>query len=73
MMCPDYTHWHGMYEVAKNFYTEFLPELEELVEKSAHSKDSNKMAASAALRAKIDETLSTKNHRWFINKTDPKE
>ena len=25
MMGPDYTHWHGMYEVAKHFYTKFLP------------------------------------------------
>ncbi|MBD3298091.1 MAG: hypothetical protein GF341_05495, partial [candidate division Zixibacteria bacterium] len=25
MMGPDYTHWHGMYEVAKHFYQEFLP------------------------------------------------
>ena len=25
MMGPDYTHWHGMYEVAKHFYDEFLP------------------------------------------------
>ena len=25
MMGPDYTHWHGMYEVAKHYYTEFLP------------------------------------------------
>jgi hypothetical protein len=30
MMGPDYTQWHGFYEVAKNFYTEFLPEAEEL-------------------------------------------
>jgi formate-dependent nitrite reductase cytochrome c552 subunit len=27
MMGPDYTHWHGMYEVSKHFYTEFLPEV----------------------------------------------
>ncbi len=27
MMGPDYTHWHGMYEVAKHFYLEFLPEV----------------------------------------------
>ena len=27
MMGPDYTNWHGMYEVAKAFYTEFLPEV----------------------------------------------
>lgn len=33
MMGPDYTHWHGTYEVAKNFYTEFIPQLLEQVEK----------------------------------------
>lgn len=27
MMGPDYTHWHGMYEVAKHFYLDFLPEV----------------------------------------------
>jgi hypothetical protein len=26
MSGPDYAWWHGIYEVAKNFYTEFLPE-----------------------------------------------
>jgi hypothetical protein len=30
MMGPDYTHWHGMYEVAKHFYTKFLPEVAEV-------------------------------------------
>ena len=25
MMGPDYTHWHGMYEVSKHFYEKFLP------------------------------------------------
>jgi len=30
MMGPDYTQWHGFYEVAKHFYTKFLPEAEEL-------------------------------------------
>ncbi len=29
MMGPDYTQWHGFYEVAKVFYTEFLPEVEQ--------------------------------------------
>jgi hydroxylamine dehydrogenase len=27
MLGPDYAWWHGMYEVAKKFYTEFLPEV----------------------------------------------
>ncbi|MCX6641544.1 MAG: cytochrome c3 family protein [bacterium] len=30
MQGPDYTWWHGMYEVAKNFYEEFLPQVKEI-------------------------------------------
>jgi hypothetical protein len=30
MMGPDFTQWHGFYEVAKHFYNEFLPEAEHL-------------------------------------------
>ena len=30
MSGPDYTWWHGMYEVAKVFYTEFIPEARQL-------------------------------------------
>ena len=26
MMGPDYTWWHGFYEVAKHFYFKFIPE-----------------------------------------------
>ena len=31
MMGPDYTQWHGFYEVAKHFYTELVPEAERLM------------------------------------------
>ncbi|MBZ5529409.1 MAG: hypothetical protein LAN71_16115 [Acidobacteriia bacterium] len=31
MMGPDYTQWHGFYEVAKTFYNEFIPEAEALL------------------------------------------
>ncbi len=31
MMGPDYTQWHGFYEVAQSFYTEFIPEAERLL------------------------------------------
>jgi hydroxylamine dehydrogenase len=31
MMGPDYTQWHGFFEVAKTFYTEFIPEAERLL------------------------------------------
>ena len=30
MMGPDYTQWHGFYEVSKHFYNDFLPEAEQL-------------------------------------------
>ena len=65
MMAPDYTHWHGTYEVARNFYTEFLPELEELAEKGLHSDDPVKKEAAGKLQQKINELLKTDNHKWL--------
>jgi hydroxylamine dehydrogenase len=31
MMGPDYTQWHGFYEVAHRFYMEFIPQAEHLL------------------------------------------
>ena len=31
MMAPDYTQWHGFFEVAERFYMELLPEAEEIM------------------------------------------
>ncbi|HPO08280.1 MAG TPA: multiheme c-type cytochrome [bacterium] len=31
MMGPDFTQWHGFYEVAKHFYNKYLPEAEDLL------------------------------------------
>jgi len=73
MMGPDYTHWHGTYDLAKHFYSKFLPELDELVEKGRASGDADKMAAADALQAKIDEVLNSDNHKWYIGKMDPEE
>ena len=38
MQGPDYTWWHGIYEVAKHFYTKFIPELEEVAGKKLAKK-----------------------------------
>lgn len=73
MMGPDITHWHGTYEIARNFYTEFVPELHELVERGKHSGDPKKVAAAEKLEKKLNEILEGKNHRWFLNKMDPNE
>ncbi len=73
MMGPDYTHWHGTYEIARNFYTEMIPELEELVHRGRASGDARAAAAAEELHAKLREVLESPNHRWFENKMDPAE
>ena len=73
MMAPDYTHWHGTYEIAQHFYTEFIPELRELIEDAMDSGDAAKIKAAKKLEAKIEEVLNTDDHKWFIGKTDPAE
>ncbi len=71
MMGPDYTHWHGTYEVAKHFYSEMIPELEALGEHGKRSKDAAQKSAAEALLRKIDEILNSDNHKWYLNKIDP--
>ena len=44
MMGPDYVQWHGFYEEAKVFYTEFLPEAEALL--PGVTADARKMDAN---------------------------
>ena len=68
MMGPDYAHWHGMYEVSRNFYHEFIPELEELIEKGKHSKKAETISAAKKLEQKLDEILKSDNHKWFQRK-----
>lgn len=73
MMGPDYTHWHGTYDLAKNFYSEYIPELEELAEHNLSSTDPARAAAAEALKAKLDEVLHTDDHKWFLGLMDPAE
>jgi hydroxylamine dehydrogenase len=73
MMGPDYTHWHGTYDVAKTFYTHYVPAIRELVEAANHSGNQERIAAAAALDAKLDEILNSDNHKWFLGKMDPDE
>ena len=73
MMAPDYTHWHGTYDVSKTFYTHMVPELREMIHEGMESGDPEKVAAAEALNAKLDEILNTDDHNWFIGKMDPAE
>lgn len=62
MMAPDYTHWHGMYEVAERFYKEMIPQARELCE---HAKSNGKTAEAAAVEKVIDEILARPEHKWI--------
>ncbi|MBK5099059.1 MAG: hydroxylamine oxidoreductase, partial [Gemmatimonadetes bacterium] len=62
MMAPDYTHWHGMYEVAERFYMELVPQAREIVQ---HGRDTGMRAQAAAVEQVIDEILQRPEHIWF--------
>ena len=73
MMGPDYTHWHGTYEVAKHFYSKMVPDLEELIQRGKASGNAEMEAAAQALQTKLEEVLGSTNHRWYLNQMDPSE
>ncbi len=70
MMGPDYTQWHGNFEVAERFYIEFVPELQELIE--AARKNGNSSGANEVEKA-LEEVLNSEMHKWFLGKIDPEE
>ena len=73
MMAPDYTHWHGLYEVAKHWYSKFIPELREIAEKSLHSDDPAIVAGGTKLAAAIEELLARPEHSWYTGNLSPEE
>ncbi|MGD8362225.1 MAG: multiheme c-type cytochrome [Gemmatimonadota bacterium] len=62
MMAPDYTHWHGMYEVAERFYMQLIPQARELAD---HAAAAGYGAQAQAVNAVLDEVLSRPEHAWF--------
>jgi hypothetical protein len=65
MMGPDYTHWHGMYEVSKHYYLKFLPE----VIKAAATKGP---AMKQKYEKKVADLLAKPENLW-IKGLSPKE
>lgn len=61
MMGPDWSHWHGIYEVAYNFYFHMIPHADKAVEKAA-KKGVNVKKKWAAYKKSI---LSRKDHKWI--------
>ncbi len=69
MMAPDYTHWHGTYDLAKNWVTEYIPLVKEVI----HDYEGKPNAAKevADLKAVLEEVQNSTNWEWSINKEDP--
>jgi hydroxylamine dehydrogenase len=55
MMAPDYTWWHGIYDVIHNFYFKFLPSAREFEDPEVD--------------AMIDEIMARPMHQWFNRPT----
>lgn len=64
MQAPDYTHWHGTYDLAKNWQSKYIPELRDII----HEYKNSAPAEVAALEKLLDEVLHSDNHKWSINK-----
>jgi len=68
MMAPDYTHWHGTYDLAKNWITKYVPEIEEIIER--FEDDPKAKEQVAALKQLLEEVQNSDNWKWSINKED---
>jgi len=58
MMGPDYTHWHGMYEVSKHFYEKFLPAVVEAAKKKSP-------ALGKKFEERVHQLLTREEHLWL--------
>jgi hypothetical protein len=64
---PDYTQWHGFYDVAENFYMKFIPQVKEVLH---HNKNSEK---TKKIETMLSEILNREEHKWFLGKMNPNE
>lgn len=62
MMAPDYTHWHGMFEVAERFYMEMIPQVREIVEQG---REAGLEEEADEVEAFMREILARPEHAWF--------
>lgn len=67
MQAPDYTHWHGTYELAKSWMTKFIPEIKDIIREYREEAPEE----VAALQKLLDETMSSDNWKWSRNQEDP--
>src|SRR6185436_17938968 len=62
MMAPDYTQWHGLYEVAERFYMKLIPEARAI---TAAATRTGRAEQARRVTAVIDEILNRPEHQWL--------
>ena len=70
MMAPDYTQWHGNFDLAERFYMEIVPQIKEIIE---HAKKDGKTESAKKVEDSLNEILNSEMHRWYLGKLDPNE
>ena len=70
MMGPDYTQWHGNFELAENFYTKMVPEIKKLI---AKARKNGNVAGANAVEKVLNETLNSDMHKWYLGKMSEEE
>ncbi len=71
MMAPDYTQWHGNYELARNFYGEYIPEIRDIIEMGKKDSKPEAQKLAGKLDGLLSEVLNSPDHQWSIGKVDP--
>ncbi|PLY03823.1 MAG: cytochrome C552 [Desulfuromonas sp.] len=64
MSGPDYAWWHGIYDVAKHFYTGLLPEAKKVCKEAGKPEVYDRI-----IKTYIE---GRKEHEWFVKGFDPK-
>jgi hypothetical protein len=62
MSGPDYTWWHGMYEVAQHTYFKWIPELKDVVDQEGRQRGVRRCAAGQTLQADRRPRLVLQRH-----------
>jgi len=71
MMAPDYTQWHGNYDLAKHWYGEYIPEIKEIIEMGKNSRKAKAVRLAEELEHLLNKVINSDNHKWSIGKEDP--
>jgi hydroxylamine dehydrogenase len=70
MQAPDYTQWHGNYDLAKNWYGSYVPELKEVIKMGMESDNPDAEKLADELENMLNEVMNDDNHRWSAGKED---